>query len=457
MVDGCGDVIVAPASGAGRAAVAVVRLSGAGAAGIVGALSGRSIGTDRRMRLAWLRRPSDGRLLDQAMVVAYPHGSSFTGEESAEIYCHGGRAITDSIIAACMDLGAVPAGPGDFTRRAVANGRLDLVQAEAVALLSESGTEAAVDVAVQALRGESSARLAGMTSDLLDMLAECEAALDFDESDDVYVDLSGLSAGIAASAGAIDRWIRDARSVRPAVSGFRVVLSGPPNVGKSTLFNALTGCDRAIVHHEPGTTRDVITESITLGGIECVLFDTAGVRAAGCDVESEGVRRAIMAAGDADLVLHVTECGAAAAGGPGIDADSGEPGRLHALVLSKCDLAGRAGGPLAATDGFPSFAVSAQTGSGVPELVDFVSSSAAAALRSASRVAATVAGERQTNALIQAGGFLRAAAAALDCDAPLEVVASSIRDALNAIGEITGDRITEEVLDRIFRRFCIGK
>jgi len=390
------------------------------------------------------------------MVVLYPDGSSFTGEESAEIFCHGGPVIVDSIVGACVDLGAVHAGPGDFTRRAVANGRMDLVQAEAVALLVDSSGESAVDVALQALEGRASARILAMSSDLLDMLADCEASLDFDESDELYVDLSGLGERLAACAGVMDGWIRDARSVRPAVSGFRVVLSGAPNVGKSTLFNVLAGREVAIVHDEPGTTRDVISESMVLAGVPCLLFDTAGIRETDGRVEAEGVRRALQAAADADLVLYVAECGSQEAILAALDDAAHDTGRIHAVVLSKADLAPvvtAAAGP----GGIRLFVVSAREGRGVAELLEFISSQASGAVRSGAGVAATVAGERQTGALRESRWNLAAAAGALTEGAPPEVVAGFIRDAVQALGEITGSRITEEVLDRIFLKFCVGK
>jgi tRNA modification GTPase len=451
------DVIVAPASGAGRCAVAVIRMSGKGSTSLAAMLcrDGRrqavEIETDRRMRLVWLEHPASGRVLDQAMVVAYGSGASFTGEESVEFFCHGGPVIVDSVVRACVDVGARHAAPGEFTRRAVANGRLDLVQAEAVALLTESENETAADVGLGALRGESSAALGGMTARLLDILAELEASLDFEADDEVYVDLSGVGPGLAAAVSSMDSWIRDARAVRPAVSGFRVVLSGEPNAGKSTLFNAIAGAELAIVHHDPGTTRDVISERMVLAGTGCVLFDTAGLRTGAGDVEAEGVRRAMKAAREADLVLNVID-----ATRPDLTAPPPEGCRNVATVYSKIDLVSL---PLPAQErsSGPVFAVSARTGAGMSELRDYIAGLAAAAVRSARATASVVAGERQVNALSMARGHAEYAASALASDAPLEVVAGSIRAAVEALGEITGSHITEQVLDRIFSRFCIGK
>jgi len=465
------DVIVAPASGAGRSAVAVVRLSGQGSMALVALMCGiEAPEADRRMRLVWLKHPSTGRTLDQAMVVFYGDGASFTGEESVEIFCHGGPVIVDAVVRACIDLGASHAGPGDFTRRAVARGRMDLVQAEAVALLTESENETSADVALEALAGRSSARLSGMSSRLLDSLADCEASLDFDSADDVYVDLSGLGRELSSCVDLMDEWIREARVVRPAVSGFRVVLSGRPNVGKSTLFNALAGGDFAIVHDQPGTTRDVISERVVLAGTGCILFDTAGLRAMAGEVETEGVRRAVKAAADADLVLHVRDLASVASGACSESVLSGTDdsdtvskcadvtgGRPNALVYTMSDLAPGVSPPSSRVPEVPVFVVCAKTGEGMAALRSYISDLAVQAVRSAGSVAAVVAGERQVGALREARGRLVQAMAALGSDAPLEVVASGIRGAVLSIGEITGSRITDEVLDRIFARFCIGK
>ncbi|HNU67712.1 MAG TPA: tRNA uridine-5-carboxymethylaminomethyl(34) synthesis GTPase MnmE [Myxococcota bacterium] len=464
MAEEFGDVIVAPASGAGSCAVSVIRLSGAGSARLVSLLceggcdeghdqaSGRR---DRFLRLAWLRHPSSGRRLDQAMVVTFAAGASFTGEESAEIFCHGGPVIVDSIVRACLDLGARHAGPGDFTRRALASGRIDLVQAEAVSLLSGSESDAATDVGLEALAGRPSEQVSALSERLLDILAEYDASMDFDSSDGVYVDLSPLPAMLSEVAATMDSWLESARAVRPAVTGFRVVLAGPPNVGKSTLFNAIAGSDRAIVHERPGTTRDVITERLVLSGVGCLLFDTAGIRNSDDDIEAEGVNRAFSAAASADLLLHVVDCAGNSPALPKLLSVTVSGAASHALVLARADLCARP--PEIAAPGIPVFVVSARTGQGIPELTAFISDQARKAVASASRVSAVVSGERQVQAVAMAQDSVRKAVEAGMSSAPAEVTASLVRMAVQSLGEVTGASITDQVLDRIFSRFCIGK
>lgn len=459
MVEEFSDVIVAPASGVGSCAIAVVRLSGVGSARLVSILCDDPLDKgerrDRLLRLAWVRHPVSGRRLDQAMVVTFAAGASFTGEESAEIFCHGGPVIVDSIVRACLDLGARHAGPGDFTRRAVASGRMDLVQAEAVSLLSSAESEAATDVGLDALAGRPSRQVSALSEKLLDMLAEYDASMDFDSSDGVYVDLSPMPSMLAEVAATMDSWLESARAVSPAVTGFRVVLAGPPNAGKSTLFNAIAGLDRAIVNEKPGTTRDVITERLVLSGVGCLLFDTAGIRSSTDDVESEGVSRAIGAAAKADLLLHVVDCGSHSGAFYPVSKELGHGSTLHVLVLTKVDLCDRL--PEVADPGIPVFVVSARTGQGIPELTAFISCVARDAVASASRVCAVVTGERQVQAVARALDCVRKAIETAMAGAPAEVTASLLRIAVESLGEVTGSSITEQVLDRIFSRFCIGK
>lgn len=463
------DVIVAPASGAGRCAVAVVRLSGKGCATLCGMLrvvrpgdSSNALKMDRRMRLVWLAEPVTGRLLDQAMVVAYEAGSSFTGEESVEIFCHGGPVIVDSIIRACVALGARLAGPGEFTRRAVAAGRLDLVQAEAVSLLTESENQASASAGLDALGGRPSETISRMSGQLLDVLAEIEASLDFDQEDDVYVDLSGVPSSLERCVADMDRWLADSVVARPALSGFRIVLAGRANAGKSTLFNALAGADRAIVHDRPGTTRDVISEQMVLAGNGCVLFDTAGLRSADDPVESEGVRRALETAAAADLVLHVLDGLIISQAGKDDQAACSRSEleragvRSIVTVITKADRQAVDPGFVASIPG-KVFCVSAKTGAGIDGLKSFLSETVDAAIRSASSVRVVVNGERQVTALRLARSNVEKALGAMSDEAPPEVVAAFVRASVQALGEITGSHITEQVLDRIFSRFCIGK
>jgi tRNA modification GTPase len=350
--------------------------------------------------------------------------------------CHGSPAIVSGLLAAARAAGARPAAPGEFTRRALANGRVDLVKAEGLARLCAAETREDARRSLALVSGALSSRLGGARERLLDVLAALEAALDFAE------DVEETQA--AATAEALDS-VREellflsasAERVRPERAP-RVVLAGLPNAGKSTLFNALVGFDRAIVTPRPGTTRDAVSETVALAGTLVTLVDTAGVRESEDEVERIGVDVARRAAAGADLVLWL------------VDGSTEEPwappdGAL--VVRTKADL------PAAARDVAAEAEVSALTGRGLEELVGLV--------------AARLGTSEATDGLLvlaRHGEALRAAASALEAASdlarrrqPTELVASELRRALSALGEVTGETASEELLDRIFSTFCLGK
>lgn len=445
------DIIAAVATAAGPAAIGVVRLSGPGAHALALRLCRDLPGPppERRLTLTWLVHPDSGRPLDQALAVFFAPGASYTGEEAVEFHVHGGRVTPERVLRACLDVGARAAVPGEFTRRALAGGRLDLLQAEAVALLAEAPTEAAADLALAALAGEPSRAVSSLRETLLDALADCEAALDFADEDGVAVSLDEVTAVVREAAARMDGWLEAARAARPSLEGVRVVLVGPPNAGKSSLFNALLGRDRAIVHHEPGTTRDVVSEPIPLGGVPCVLMDTAGLRETATPVEAEGVRRAVHAAREADLTVLVLDGSA-----PALPA-SLPPHDL--CVLSKWDAWGGPDPPWVPPPGAPRCRTSAATGAGLPEMRGVLAALARERYERGRAARCCLAGERQIEAVTAARDEARAAAQVMGLGDPLEVAATHLRRAVEHLGDLTGARVTEEVLDRIFRRFCLGK
>ncbi|NOZ01065.1 MAG: hypothetical protein GXP54_04155 [Deltaproteobacteria bacterium] len=225
------DIIAAIATGAGDAAIGVVRLSGVGSHSLALSMCRDLAATplERRVNLTWLEHPSSGEILDQAMVVLYPDGASYTGEEAVEFFCHGGRIVLDRVLDACFDAGARAAGPGDFTRRAVACGRLDLAQAEAVAMLSGAPTNEAVEIALSALKGASSRAVMELRESMMDILSGIEAYLDFTEDDGVELDATDTISALEEAILEMDAWIEKERAARPALTGVRVVLVGPPN------------------------------------------------------------------------------------------------------------------------------------------------------------------------------------------------------------------------------------
>jgi tRNA modification GTPase len=443
------DVIVAIATGAGPAAVGVVRLSGPGAHALALRLCPGLDGPPppRRLTLARVVDPRTGRTLDQALVAFFPEGASYSGEEAVELQGHGGARVLDGVLRACLDAGARPARPGEFTRRALAAGRLDLAQAEAIALLAEAATEGAVAVALDALSGRASREVAAWSERLADLLAEWEAGLDFAAEDGVVNDPEAVSRGLAEAAGVMAGWLDAARAARPALAGYRVALAGRPNAGKSSLCNALLGTARAIVHAEPGTTRDVVGEVLPLGGVPCALLDTAGIRTAPGEVEALGVERARQAAAEADCVVWVEE---APGGGPRPDLP------IDLLVLSKADLCDGAV-PVPAPGDLEAIVTSAVDGRGLEALRSALGRRAVEATARGRVAGCVVAGDRQVATAEAALHHVEAALRGIREGAPAEAVASALRAAVERLLEVTGRRVTEDILERVFRRFCVGK
>lgn len=445
------DIIAAVATAPGPAAIGVVRLSGPGAHALALRLC-RDLSVpppERRLTLTWIVHPETGRPLDHALAVFFAPDASLTGEEAVEFHVHGGYVTPERVLRACLDAGARPALPGEFTRRALAAGRLDLLQAEAVALLAEAPTEAAADLALTALAGEPSRAVSSLRDGLLDALADCEAALDFADEDGVVVPMEGVAARAREAVARMDDLVAQALAARPCLHGVRIALIGPPNAGKSSLFNALLGRNRAIVHDEPGTTRDVVTEPIPLGGVPCVLVDTAGLRAAATPVEAEGVRRAVRAAREADVTVLVLD-------GALPDLPDDLP-RCDVCVPAKSDAWTRPDPAFPPPPGVPCCPTSAATGAGLAGLRDLLAALARDRYERGRAARCLLAGERQVEAVAAARGETAAAIGVLDRGEPLEVAACHLRRAVEHLGELTGARVTDEVLDRIFARFCVGK
>lgn len=432
------DTIFAPASGFGRAAVAVIRISGPGAAALLSDLTGGPPPPPRRLTLRSLRDPESGEILDRALVAWMPGPASFTGEDSVELHLHGGVAVRAALLRVLARRpGLVAAEPGAFTRRAFLNGRMDLTAVEGLADLIDAETEAQRRQALRLLDGALGRLVEDWRGRLLDLLAMTEAALDF--SDEGDVDEAALSAaGLRAAAevrDAISAALADGRRGERLREGFTVVLAGPPNAGKSTLLNSLARRDVAIVSDIPGTTRDAIEVRCDLGGLPVLLVDTAGLREAGDAIERQGIARSRARMREADLVLWLVP-----ADGPIAPAPKG------ALpVLTKADLVAGSGGE--------ALAVSALTGAGLDRLLDAIE---AAAQERLGRGDAVVTRERQRAALERCAAHLDRVAAS-DAGAPPELVAEDLRLAVRALGEVAGRVGVEEILDRLFSSFCIGK
>jgi tRNA modification GTPase len=427
-----GDTIFAIASGAGRAAIAVMRLSGPLCRDALAALCGGRVPEPRRAGLRRLR-DGDGAVLDRAMVLWMPGPGTYTGEDSAELFIHGGRAVADGLAMALVGLGLRPAEAGEFTYRAFLNGRMDLVEAEAVHDLIAAETEAQRRQALRQLDGELGRVYRDWSDRLRFMLAQQEALIDFPDEDlPLEVDAE-LAATLLSLRSDIAAHLNDARRGEKLREGLVFAIVGPPNVGKSSLINALAERDVAIVSAIPGTTRDALETRVVFGGVPVTLVDTAGLRETVDSIEAEGVRRALARAEDADLVIEVADSGQFA----------GAASRARILVANKSDL----GLPAAAG----AVAVSALTGEGVDVLRDRLGESARAMTESAGPPPLTRA--RHRAALLEALDRLNAAA---ETDLP-ELRGEDLRLALRAIGRITGHVGVEDILDTLFRQFCIGK
>jgi len=429
------ETIFALASGAGRAAVAVLRISGPESAALLAALCGAPP-PPRRASLRRLAGP-DGTPLDRALVLWLPGPASYTGEDSAELHLHGGRAVIDAVADALAALGARPAEPGEFTRRAFLNGRMDLTEAEGIADLIDAETEAQRRQALRQTEGALAGTLRGWADRLRLLLAEQEALIDFPDEDLPPETEERVRGEIEALAAAMAARLADGRRGERLREGLTFVIAGAPNVGKSSLVNALAAREVAIVSPLPGTTRDALEARVALGGVPVTLVDTAGLREAGDAIEAEGVRRALVHARAADLVIEVVVAGEAGGSGGG----ERDPARL--LVANKTDLGGAV--PVGA------LGVSAATGQGLDALRDALAARAATLTRVEGPPPLTR--SRHRAALIEAEERLRAARIA---EWP-ELRAEDLRLALRAIGRITGHVGVEDILDTLFARFCIGK
>ncbi|GAB4134430.1 MAG: tRNA uridine-5-carboxymethylaminomethyl(34) synthesis GTPase MnmE [Rhodothalassiaceae bacterium] len=442
-----GKTIFAPASGKGRAGIAIIRLSGPAAFAALDALTGAPRPAPRRAAMRPLFDPQTGELLDRALILCFPAPHSFTGEDVLELHIHGGRAVMAGLLDALARIeGLVPAGPGDFSRRAFEAGKMDLVAAEALADLIDAETAAQRRLALAQSGGALGALYEGWRQRLLALLGRVEAAIDFADEDlpDDLFDGARRETGILRRE--IAAHLADGARGERIRDGVSIVLTGPPNAGKSSLLNALARRDVAIVSDLPGTTRDVLEVALDLGGYAATLIDTAGIRDPADMVEAEGVRRARMRAERADLRLHLSD-----KGWPTV---SGIPGRDIA-ILTKIDLmhdqeAGRRENRANEMEGY---AVSALTGAGLPELLHALEEKV---------IALSEVGEAPVLTRLRHRRGLEDCCAALDAflEAPEDepaLAAEDLRIAARALGKITGRVDVEDMLDVLFSEFCIGK
>jgi tRNA modification GTPase len=441
------DTIVAAATPPGVGGIGIVRISGSEAERI----ASRMLGDLPEPRVATHKsfRRDDGEILDVGLALYFPAPGSFTGESVVELHGHGGPLIVSMIVDAAVELGARLAEPGEFTRRAFLNGKLDLAQSEAIADLISSGTEQAARAALRSMTGAFSDAVNKLAEQLTRLRMHVEAAIDFPEEEIDFLSDEALLSKLDVCAGAFDELERQARVGRVLRDGFRVVIVGKPNAGKSSLLNCLSGEDSAIVTELAGTTRDIIREQINVDGLAVELIDTAGLRDNPDRIEEEGIRRAREALKGADAALWIQD--ASEAGEPEIGEEL-PAGVALTTVRNKIDLTGEVPGLEAGRPGVIN--ISAATGAGIEALRERLRK--LAGYENFGEGAFT-ARQRHLDALRRASEHFASGRKALAEKRAGELLAEELRLAQEALGEITGAVSSDDLLGRIFADFCIGK
>jgi tRNA modification GTPase len=444
--------IVALSTPRGRGALAVIRLSGPYAIAIAQRMGLPEV-EDRRATLTTLTRPKDNEALDQVLLTCFRAPHSLTGEDVVEISCHGSPAVVRSVIDTTLELGAVLAGPGEFTLRALSNGKINLAQAEAIRDLIAAQTDAAVKQASRQLHGELSVALGPHKEKLVEAIVVLESALEFVEDDLPAPRLHEIDQELVTVSAGIERLARTYAAGRLLQEGIKVTITGRPNVGKSSLFNGLIERERAIVTDIPGTTRDTLTEAIDLEGIPVILTDTAGLRETTDGIETLGMERTRRAMGDSDLVLVVLD-GSTELGPSDRDLLAQTENTRRLVVRNKSDLPAfnASSGCVGALQPIN---VSARTGEGLTALRSAILASLHNnGIEDGSLL---ITNARHYDLLCSTERELEAARSDLREGHSEELVLAPLHNALRFLGQITGETTTEDILSEIFATFCIGK
>ncbi len=442
------DTIAAIATPPGVGGIGVIRVSGPDAARVAEEVTA---GLPEPRHASFARfLDADGSTIDSGIALYFPGPASFTGEDVLELQGHGGPVVQQMLLRRILGLGARPARPGEFSERAFLNGKLDLAQAEAIADLVASGTEAAARAAQRSLEGVFSARVHALQDALTELRVFIEAALDFPDEEIDFIGESDVQERLDGLQQRTQRLLDDAHQGQILRDGITIAIVGLPNAGKSSLLNALAGRDTAIVTDIPGTTRDVLRETVSLDGLPVHVADTAGIREAGDIVEAEGVRRARSVMRTADVVLLVEDVAAPVAGQPDLAAEVPQ-GVPCIRVANKIDLAGIGAD---ADEAGLAVSLSAKTGEGMDGLVRLIRHVAGLA---GSQEGAFSARSRHLEALRKAGLHIEAGSRQLGEFNSAETLAEELRLAQRELGEITGEFLPDDLLGAIFASFCIGK
>lgn len=451
------DIITAQATAWGEGGIAIVRLSGEGCARLAGKIfSGRRPFEEqppRYMALGTLRTRG-GEAFDEALAVRFPRGASYTGEESAEIHCHGGLLSAQKCVEELCALGARLAEPGEFTRRAFVNGRVDLAQAEAVLGIIKARSDEALKASARALQGGLTAEIKKFMDELTELAAALEVDLDFPEEGEGFIAPDESAARIKALAARGAELLSKCRAGMLLREGARVAIIGRPNVGKSSLLNALLEENRAIVTAAPGTTRDSIEETFIYKGLPIRIIDTAGIRETSDEAEAIGVGRSLRAMKEADVVLWVID-------GSAPDLSCGPNGGSAApdgtiIVVNKSDL------PQKITEetlnaeypGAETVSISAARGDGIEELKEIIFRRVSGGGALAGGYAVTA---RQMECLTEAGKAIDEAAASIEAGAGNDATIACVAEARAALSSLLGLDASENLLDKVFGNFCVGK
>ncbi len=451
------DTIAAIATPPGRGGIGIIRLSGAAAPAIAKQLlDTESCSHDLKAREATLCSfiDEDGTLIDSGILSYYPQPASYTGEHVVELQGHGGRMVMSMLLDRVIALGARQARPGEFTERAFINNKIDLVQAEAVAGLIDSVSSQAVRSAIRSLEGEFSHNINNLLQRLINLRMFVESVLDFPEEEIDFIQDAEVKEKLADSVGVIGKILKGAQQGAMLDEGLRLAIVGRPNVGKSSLLNRLAGREAAIVSKTPGTTRDIVDENILVGGAPLNVLDTAGIRESRGDIEEEGIRRALNAASQADIILLLLEYDEDIGADEQRVLDACSDNVKVVVVRNKIDLAANKQELLDKNEGGTEVFLSAKTGEGIEDLIQ--SLKIIMGLNSTGEDVC-MARTRHLNALLKTQEQLTSGLQHLKNKNTLELLAEDLRLAQESLGTITGDFVAEDLLIVIFSYFCIGK